>query len=295
MASTIRKLLEMIRFSHTLFALPFALLAALMAWHENCLEEPPFPFRWQELLGILLCMALARGAAMAFNRLVDRRIDALNPRTATRHLPAGTLSLAAVTAFTVICSIGFVASTLLFLPRNPIPLYASVPVLLFLCGYSYAKRFTSLAHYWLGAALMLAPIAAWVAIRPEFSWAPLLLGGAVWFWVAGFDILYACQDCEFDREMRLHSVPATLGVKRALRIAMLSHAVMLIFLAVLPLAFPPFSWIYGIGVGLIALLLVYEHALVKPDNLTQVNRAFFHVNAVISIGLLVVGAIDIAL
>ena len=146
----IRQLLEMIRFSHTLFALPFALLAAAMAWAANARSEPPEPFRWLDLLGILVCMATARSAAMAFNRLADRRLDAMNPRTRQRHLPSGAVSVAAAAAFTAVCSLGFVAGTLLFLPHNRLPLYASGPVLLFLFAYSYAKRFTSLAHFWLG-------------------------------------------------------------------------------------------------------------------------------------------------
>jgi 4-hydroxybenzoate polyprenyltransferase len=289
----IRRLLEMIRFSHTLFALPFALLAAAMAWAVNRASDPPVAFRWQELLGILLCMVFARSASMSFNRLVDRKIDALNPRTARRHLPTGALSVASVVFFTVACAAGFVASTLLFLPSNPLPLYASTPVLLFLMAYSYTKRFTVAAHFWLGAALMLAPVAAWVAIRGEVAWPPVVLGGAVMLWVAGFDIIYACQDVEFDAKMRLRSVPARFGVAKALRIAAACHLGMVVLLAVLPLVFPPFRVIYGVGVGVIAALLTYEHAIVRPDDLSRVNEAFFHVNAVVSIGLLVIGVADL--
>ena len=153
---SVRHLLEMIRFSHTLFALPFALLAAVMAWAANWRGDPPIEFRWQDLAGILACMVFVRSAAMAFNRLADRRLDALNPRTKMRHLPTGTLSVASVVLFTAISSLGFVAGTLLFLPRNPLPFWFSVPVLLFLFAYSLAKRFTVLAHFWLGAALMFA-------------------------------------------------------------------------------------------------------------------------------------------
>jgi len=293
MTQTIRRILEMIRFSHTLFALPFALLAGAMAWSENLNGSPPVPFRLQELCGILICMVCARSAAMAFNRIADRNIDAENPRTAGRHLPSGMLSVGAVVGFTIATSLGFIGGTLLFLPRNPIPLLASVPVLAFLFGYSYAKRFTSYSHFWLGAALMLAPIAAWVAIRPIFDWSPLLLGTAVWLWVAGFDILYACQDEEFDHNARLRSVPARFGVPRALKIAAGCHAMMLIPLALLPLVFTPFGPIFGSGVALIAVLLIYEHRLVRPDDLTRVNRAFFHVNALISVGLLVLGMVDL--
>ncbi len=288
----LRQLLEMIRFSHTLFALPFALLAAAMAWAANARSDPPIPFRWQELLGILLCMVTARSAAMSFNRLADRRLDAVNPRTRQRHLPAGLLSVPSVVLFTAVCSLGFVASTLLFLP-NRWPLWASVPVLLFLLGYSYAKRFTSAAHLWLGAALMCAPLGAWVALRGELAWPPVLLGAAVMLWVAGFDVIYACQDVEFDTRMRLHSVPARLGVAGALRLAAACHLVMLLVLAALPAVYPWFGPIYYGGLAAIAALLLYEHWLVRPDDLTRVNRAFFHVNAVVSIGLLVIGVVDI--
>ena len=293
MLRRIRQLLEMIRFSHTLFALPFALLAAVMAWAANARGDPPVPFRWHDVAGLLVCMVFARSAAMAFNRLADRRLDALNPRTKDRHLPAGVLSLGSVVAFTVVCSLGFVAGTLLFLPGNPIPLYAAGPVLAFLFLYSFTKRFTLLSHFWLGTALALAPVAAWVALRAEIAAAPLVLGGAVVLWVAGFDLIYACQDVEFDAEMRLFSVPARWGVPAALRLAAACHAGMVVFLAVLPWVYPGFGAIYGSGVAVIALLLIYEHSLVRPDDLTRVNRAFFHVNAVVSLGLFCVGTIDV--
>jgi 4-hydroxybenzoate polyprenyltransferase len=288
----VRQLLEMIRFSHTLFALPFALLAAVMAWAANGREDPPIPFRWQDLAGILVCMVCARSAAMAFNRLADRRLDALNPRTAKRHLPTGAISVAGVVLFTAACSLGFVAGTLLFMP-NRVPLYAAVPVLVFLFAYSFAKRFTVLSHFWLGGALMLAPLAAWVALRPQFSWAPLVLGPAVMLWVAGFDMIYACQDLEFDVRMRLASAPARFGVAGALRLAAVCHLGMIVLLVALPLVYDGFGWIFWAGVAAMAALLAYEHALVRPDDLTRVNRAFFHVNAVVSIGLFVIGSVDL--
>jgi 4-hydroxybenzoate polyprenyltransferase len=293
MLHRIRQLLEMIRFSHTLFALPFALLAALMAWTANARSTPPEPFRWLDLAGILACMVFARSAAMAFNRVADRRLDTLNPRTQDRHLPRGVLSRGAVLGFTAACSTGFIAATALFLPRNPIPLAASLPVLLFLFAYSYTKRFTIFSHFWLGAALMLAPLAAWVALRPEFSWAPVVLGLAVLFWVSGFDIIYACQDFDFDVKMRLKSVPARFGVAAALRIAAACHAAMVALLFLLPQVYPPLGKIYLLGVAAIAGLLLYEHWLVRPDDLSRVNRAFFHVNAVVSVGLLVIGGVDL--
>lgn len=289
----VRHLLEMIRFSHTLFALPFALLAAAMAWALNARTNPPIPFRWEDLAGILVCMACARSAAMAFNRLIDRHLDALNPRTKDRHLPTGVLTVASAALFTAIMSAGFVAGTLLFLPHNRLPLYASLPVLAFLFGYSFTKRFTVLSHFWLGAALALAPVAAWVALRAEIAWPPLVLGGAVVLWVGGFDIIYACQDAAFDTAMRLYSIPAWLGVAAALRVAAVCHLGMLALLLLLPLVYDQFGPIYLTGVAAIAALLAYEHHLVRPDDLTRVNRAFFAVNAVVSLGLLAIGAVDL--
>jgi 4-hydroxybenzoate polyprenyltransferase len=295
MFTRVRHLLEMIRFSHTLFALPFALLAAVLAWRTQG------RFSWLELGGILLCLMFSRSAAMAFNRLADRTLDAANPRTAGRHLPSGQLSGSAVWLFTLVCAAAFIASTALFLraePPNRWPLLLSVPVLLFVGAYSYTKRFTALAHFWLGASLLLAPLAAWIAIRGISDLSdlltPFVLGLAVLFWVAGFDIIYACQDVDFDRRAKLHSVPAILGVPAALRLAALCHLVMLgLLVALYWVASPLLGWVYLAGVGLIAVLLLYEHSLVRPEDLSRVNRAFFQVNAVISVGLFAVGLIDL--
>src|SRR5262249_30725065 len=195
------------------------------------------------LAGILLCMVFARSTAMAFNRLADRHLDAQNPRTAGRHLITGQLTVPAAWTFTLLCATGFVVSTLLFYwseKSNPWPLRLSMPVLLFICGYSYTKRFTALSHFWLGASLLLAPLAAWIAIREfEELLVPLVLGLVVLFWVAGFDILYACHDVDFDRKARLHSVPAKVGVPTALRIAAARPAVMLGLLLLLYWVVPP--------------------------------------------------------
>ncbi|MBI5757825.1 MAG: UbiA family prenyltransferase [Planctomycetales bacterium] len=289
MVSRLRHLLEMIRFSHTLFALPFALLAAVLAWRQNWLDQ--IAWRWQDLIGILLCMVCARSAAMTFNRLVDRDIDATNPRTAMRHLPAGILSVGVAIGFCVACSAGFVASTLLFLP-NRWPLYLSLPVLAFLCGYSYAKRFTAWCHYWLSAALMLSPIAVWIALRAEVAWTPALIASVVFFWVGGFDIIYACQDTDFDRRANLLSIPARWGIPAALKLALVSHVVMLgCLLALWHVA--GLGWVFLIGIGLVAALLAYEHAIVQPNDLGRVNAAFFHTNAIISLGLLLVTLADL--
>ncbi len=287
-----RRLLELIRFSHTLFALPFALLSAALAWRREG------HFRIVDLIGILLCMVFARTAAMAFNRLVDRRIDALNPRTARRHLPAGLLSLPAVIAFTIVCTATFVASTLLFLLRdepNYWPLDLSGPVLGFIFLYSLTKRFTALAHFWLGASLMLAPLSAWIAIRGMSDLlAPGLIAGGVFFWVAGFDILYACQDAEFDRKANLHSVPARLGVRASLWIALACHATMIVLLGLLYATTPELGSIFLAGWIAVAVLLAYEHWLVRADDLTRVNRAFFQVNAIVSVGLFLLVVVQLA-
>jgi 4-hydroxybenzoate polyprenyltransferase len=282
-----REYLGLVRFSHTLFALPFALLGAALAAHG--------PDGWhgrpRDWVGILLGMATARTAAMAFNRLADRRFDALNPRTASRHLPSGRLSVRSVALFTAASSLAFVASTLLFLP-NRWPIALSVPVLLWLLGYSFAKRFTSLAHAWLGLALALAPVCAWVALRASIAWPPVLLGLAVLTWVTGFDVIYACQDAEFDRAQGLRSIPARLGVRGALRLAAACHGLTILALVGLGLAYP-LGAIYFAGVAVVAALLIFEHAIVRPDDLTRVNVAFFQVNVAISLGLLAVGVADL--
>ena len=282
----IRQLLELIRFSHTVFALPFALLSATIAWFR-----PDTVFLWQDLVGILLCMVFARSAAMAFNRLVDAGIDAENPRTARRHIPAGTLSAKSVALFTVVCSAAFIGSTLIFLPKQ-LPIILSVPVLLFLLSYSYAKRLTVWCHYWLSMALMLSPVAAWIAVRDEFAIVPALLGLVIFFWVGGFDIIYACQDTDFDRDSKLFSVPSRWGIKGALRIAFASH--LLTIAALFGLwHFAGFGTIFLIGVVAVSTLLIYEHSLVSADNLTRVNIAFFHVNTAVSFGLLAFGVADL--
>lgn len=292
--------LGLIRFSHTLFALPFAALATVMAIATPLPSGEPVAFRIRDLVGILLCMVTARSAAMAFNRLADHKLDAANPRTQGRHLPAGVLSRKSVACFTVLCSAAFVAATLLFLP-NPIPLIGSIPVLLFLLGYSLAKRFTSAAHLWLGVALSLSPICAWVAIRgpaaldpPTDLIAPLLLALAVAAWVTGFDIIYACQDASFDVSARLHSVPSRFGVVGAFRIAALCHALMLIALIALPILAPNvgFGWLYWTTLAVIAGLVIRQHWLVRPDDLNRAGEAFFNANVAISLLLLVAGSID---
>jgi 4-hydroxybenzoate polyprenyltransferase len=298
MAATLRSYLELVRFSHTIFALPFALMAVILAFQAPAPAATSPAEWWRRGLGVLLCMVTARTAAMAFNRLVDRSFDAANPRTATRHLPRGDLAVGEVFGLVALSCGAFIASTLLFLP-NWLPLVLSVPVLAWLLGYSYAKRFTMLAHVWLGAALGMAPVAAWIAIRgeallanPVDGLAALILGLAVTTWVAGFDIIYACQDAGFDESQGLHSIPARLGVPRALTLAAGLHVVTLAILATLPLVVPQLGAVYWGTLVAIAALLVWEHSLVRPDDLSRVNQAFFTANAAIGLLLLVAIAID---
>jgi len=302
LAGRLRSYLELVRFSHTIFALPFAIMAALIAARAGVADGsgPAGLAGWlQPAAGILLCMVTARTAAMAFNRLVDRAFDAANPRTASRHLPRGALDAAEVLALVVVSAAAFVASTLLFLP-NWLPVVLSLPVLAWLLGYSYAKRFTMLAHVWLGAALGLAPVAAWIALRGEALLADpadilpaAILGLAVTFWVAGFDTIYACQDAAFDAAHGLQSLPARLGVPRALRLAGVLHGVTLLLLALLPPVVPQLGAIYWCGYAAIWALLVWEHAIVRPDDLSRVNDAFFTANAAIGVTLLAVIAADL--
>jgi len=301
MAATFRTYLELVRFSHTIFAMPFAIMAAMIAMHLG--GDPvalSWPWQWvQEVVGILLCMVSARTAAMAFNRLVDRTIDAANPRTASRHLPQGDLQTGEVLCLIVAASVAFIASTLLFLP-NWLPLVLSVPVLAWLLGYSYAKRFTMWAHVWLGLALGLAPVAAWIAIRgsivlvdPVDLLPAALLGASVSLWVAGFDTIYACQDAEFDALHGLHSIPSQMGVPRALQLAAILHGMMLCVLAIMPIVVPDLGAIYWVSLAAIAGILFWEHSIVQPNDLSRVNEAFLNANAVVGALLLAAIASDL--
>ena len=298
--SRLRTYLELVRFSHTVFALPFAIMAVLIAVRLGGDGVWSQPILWLRMsAGVLLCMIRARTAAMAFNRLVDRQIDAANPRTANRHLPRGDVRVDEVLLLIAGSSATFIASTLLFLP-NWLPLVLATPVLAWLLGYSYAKRFTMLAHVWLGVALGLAPVAAWIALRgsavlanPADLLPAALLGIAVALWVSGFDTIYACQDAQFDAAQGLQSIPARLGVPRALRLAAILHALTVVVLAVLPLVVPQLGVIYWSSLAIIAALLVWEHAIVRPDDLSRVNDAFFTANAVIGVVLMAAIAADL--
>jgi 4-hydroxybenzoate polyprenyltransferase len=263
---------RMIKFSHTVFALPFALVSAVLA-SDRTLQ--PLKLVW-----ILVAMAGARSAAMGFNRLVDQAIDARNPRTAGRELPRGVLSRAEVWIF-VLVSAGLLVVAAAML--NPLCLALSPVALAIVGGYSYTKRFTALSHFVLGTALAIAPVGAWIAIRGRFDAVPVVLGFAVLAWVAGFDTIYSCQDVDFDRREGLHSVPAALGVRRALLLARGLH-VAAVALLVLVYVLTPLHPIYLVGVAGVAALLGYEHSLVSADDLSRIDAAFFTVNGWISVG-----------
>jgi len=280
-----RVILEMIKFEHTVFALPFALMAALLA--AGGLPDG-------RVLGwVLVAMVGARSSAMAFNRLVDLEFDRRNPRTATRALPAGQLTPAQVWLFVA------VSTGLLFLAAwqlNPLALALSPVALCVIWGYSYTKRFTALCHLFLGLAIGIAPSAAWIAVRGSLDWAPVLLTAAVLCWVGGFDIIYACQDAEFDRRQGLRSLPARLGVAGALRVSRGLHVAAVLLLAGLPALVPGLVGpLYLAGVGATAALLAYEQSLVRADDLSRVNAAFFTVNGFVSLGLLAFTAADVLL
>jgi 4-hydroxybenzoate polyprenyltransferase len=277
----LRTTLEMIKWEHSVFALPFALCGAMLA--ANGLPQP------RQLLWIVVAMVAARSAAMAFNRLADQQIDAANPRTRMRALPAGVLSRGFVVGFVVFFSALFVFAAA---QLNRLTLELSPVALAIVLGYSYTKRFTRWSHLVLGFALGIAPAAAWIAVRGSLDWRILILTAAVTFWVAGFDVLYSCQDCEFDRGAGLHSIPRTIGIKNAMVTARVFHVVMLLLLAVLIAAFH-LGWLAIAGVVLAGLLLGWEHSLVRAEDLSRLNAAFFTMNGVISVLFFVCLAADL--
>ncbi|MEM6769627.1 MAG: UbiA-like polyprenyltransferase [Bacteroidota bacterium] len=277
--------LSLVKFSHTIFALPFALLGFFLAVLDQGI------WTWQQLLLVVLCMVFARSAAMAFNRWQDRDIDGKNPRTAVREIPAGTISSRSALLFIFVnCTLFIVATGLL----NSLCLYLSPVALLVILGYSYTKRFTYLCHFVLGLGLALAPVGAYVAVTAQFALLPVLYGLVVLFWVAGFDIIYALQDESFDREESLFSIPVRLGTVRALRLGRLLHLVcagVLVYAISLQASlYPEFEWL-SLFAGLVFLsCLVYQHSLVKPGDLSRVNLAFFTTNGIASV---VFGALTI--
>jgi 4-hydroxybenzoate polyprenyltransferase len=276
-----RTTLEMIKFEHSVFALPFALTGAMLA--RRGLPS------WRELLWIVVAMVGARSAAMTFNRIADLQMDALNPRTKARALPAGQLSLGFAIAFTIVsCALLVLAAYEL----NPLAFKLSPVAIAILLVYSFTKRFTLLSHLILGMCLGMSPAAAWIALRGDLSVSVLLLGAAVMFWVAGFDVIYACQDVEFDHSLGLHSVPRRYGIRAALWISALLHVGTLALLIAV-VRMENLGWIAAAGVAVVAALLAYEHSLVKPSDLSRVTAAFFTVNGFISILFFLTWAADL--
>ncbi len=271
----------MIRFEHTVFALPFAFIGALLA--RKGLPDA------RHVAWIVAAMVGGRSAAMAFNRIVDTHYDRLNPRTRGRALPRGTLSLRFAAVFTAAMSALFIFSAW---QLNALCFYLSFPTLAVLLLYSYTKRFTSLSHVVLGFAVGCAPLAAWLAIRGAFAWPPVLLSGAVMFWVAGFDLIYALQDVEFDRAARLFSLPSRFGIAPALKISTVFHGVTIALLFATAMLMN-LGWIAYAGIVAVAGILYWEHRLVTPADLSRVNVAFFNLNGYISILLLLTFAGDI--
>jgi len=275
--------LEMIKFEHTVFAIPFAFLGAFLAARG-------FP-GWESTLWIILAMFGARSAAMGFNRVVDAELDSRNPRTASRAMPLRLLTRRFVLVFVVFSSLLFLFAAW---NLNPLALYLSPLALFIVLGYSYTKRFTSLSHLFLGLSLAIAPVGGWVAVRGELDVAPFYIAAAVVFWVAGFDIIYACQDVEFDRSAGLYSMPSRSGIRRSLQISSGFHVVMVLLLVWTFWLFR-LSLLSWIGLGLVVIGLLYEHSLVKAEDLSRVNAAFFTINGFISVILFVFVGADLCL
>lgn len=271
--SEIKKYLSLVKFSHTIFALPFALIGFTLALYEG------HSFSIKLFLLVLVCMVTARNSAMAFNRFIDRKFDALNPRTAIREIPSGIINPKNALFFIIINCLLFVTATYFI---NTICFYLSPVALFVVLFYSYTKRFTPLCHLVLGCGLALAPIGAYLAVTGEFTWLPLLFSFTVFTWVSGFDIIYALQDEAFDREHNLNSIPVLLGTKGALRFSEVLHIFSIVF--VITAGFiGHFNFLYWIGAALFTGLVIYQHTIVKPNDLSRVNLAFFTTNGIASV------------
>lgn len=271
---------SLVKFSHTIFAMPFALTGFFVA----SFEQGPDALNWKLLLLVVLCMIFARSAAMGFNRWLDRDIDAVNPRTQMREIPAGTISARSALVFVLVNCALFIATTFFI---NTLCFFLSPVALAVVLGYSYTKRFTWLCHFVLGLGLALAPVGAYLAVTGHFAWLPVLLGLTVLFWTAGFDIIYALQDEEFDKSQQLYSVPAWLGKSRALRLSEMLHLVsaLLVLTAgwLLHGALAEAGWLAWTGTAIFLGLLLYQHLIVKPNDLRRVNLAFFTTNGIASL------------
>lgn len=296
--STVKKYLSLVKFSHTIFAMPFALIGFMLAARENVITWISSFYRdyqpaswsalgdagsrkplWLIFLLVVLCMIFARSAAMGFNRWLDARFDALNPRTAIREIPAGIISKDSALRFVILNCVLFLVCTWFI---NTICFFLAPVALFVILFYSYTKRFTPLCHLVLGVGLSLAPIGAYLAVTGVFSLLPLLFSFAVIFWVSGFDIIYALQDVDFDRSQKLHSIPAWLGKAKALRVSELLHV--LSAACVIAAGFlAPFGFLYWIGIAVFVGMLIYQHSIVKPDDLRKVNLAFMTANGIASV------------
>ena len=279
-----------IKIHHTVFALPWAILSAALAGRTF-----PGSLTAGKIGLILICMMTARTVAMSANRIIDAELDAKNPRTARRALPSGSLSRRFVLAILTICCCAFIAATAGFeiLYRNIWPLLLSLPVLAYLCGYPFMKRFTRLCHYYLGVALALAPMCAWLAVAGRINWPPAIMFIIVASWTAGFDIIYACQDFSSDQECGVYSVPAKIGISKALWVSRTTHFVAAAMLVVLGYVVPQFGTLYSLGAAAAIVLLIVEQSLVKPNDLSKVNVSFFTINGIISLLVATLGIIDL--
>ena len=271
---TAGKFLSLVKFSHTIFAMPFALIGFFLA-----VQMSEADIRWILLLLVILCMVFARNAAMAFNRYADKEIDILNPRRAVREIPSGVIRAKSALLFTIINAILFVGTTWFI---NPLAFKLSPIALLVILGYSLTKKFTYLCHFILGLGLSLAPIGAYISVTGRFEILPILFSCIVFFWVSGFDIIYALQDEEFDKSKNLKSIPARIGKKNALLFSTLTHLIAAAFV-ILPGIIAHFGLFYWIGAIVFIGLLIYQHLLIKPNDLSKVNLAFFTTNGIASV------------
>jgi len=278
----ITKYLSLVKFSHTVFALPFALVGYFLG-----IVSQGNIFDWKIFVLVLMCMVFARSAAMSFNRLVDVRYDKKNPRTASREIPSGKISMNAAVIFVIVSALLFIVTTFFI---NSLVFFLSPVALLVIFGYSFTKRFTSLCHFILGLGLSLAPIGAYLSVTSHFDLLPILFSVVVLLWVGGFDIIYALQDDEFDKSQKLHSVPVTLGRKNALLLSLIVHVVAVVIIVFIGIYFP-FSWLYWVGAIIFTGMLFYEHTIIKPGDLSRVNMAFALINGIAG---LLFGAIVIA-
>ena len=275
MKETIGKYLSLVKFAHTIFAMPFALAGFFIA--VNHTKE----FNWYLLILVVLCMIFARNAAMGFNRFIDRDFDAANKRTAVREIPAGKIKPQKALLFVIINSVLFIITTY-FLNENKLAFYLSPLALLVILGYSLCKRFTSLSHIVLGIGLALAPIGAYIAVCGEFALVPVLMSFMVLFWVSGFDIIYALQDIDFDKSQKLKSIPSWLGIKNSLIFSFILHLFSFALVIIIGLS-ADWGIFYWIGGGIFAALLIYQHLIVKTNDLSRINLAFFTTNGIASL------------